>query len=170
MSKESKTGTKSLKISENNLEIRNRLWPQIKENTLWHRKRKKGYVTIPRTMPYILKMMDEIASPTKVSGTYFTLWCHVYDESLVKINVPRDMAFEAGFSGQRAEITWRDRMKKLKELGFIDTKEGSSGPYHYVLIFNPYTVIESHKANGRLPSATYNVFLDRTTAIGALES
>ena len=80
------------------------------------------------------------------------------------------MAFEAGFTGQRAEITWRDRMKKLKELGFIDTMGGSSGPYHFVLIFNPYTVIENHKANGKLHSATYNVFFDRTTAIGALES
>ncbi len=170
MNNEVKNRTRAQRISDNQMEIRKRLWPEIVDEMLWNRKKEKGFTTIPRTMPYILKIMDEIASPIKVSGAYFALWCYVFDESFVTITNPSQMALEAGFSGQRAVTTWRDRMKKLQELKFIDAKSGSSGPYHYVLIFNPFNVIETHRKNGNIVSeTTINVFFERAIAIGALE-
>ena len=61
-------------------------------------------------------------------------------------------------------------MKILYELEFIDTKPGSLGQYHYVLIWNPYIVIERHRESGKIQQLeTYNTFLERAIAIGALD-
>jgi len=97
-----------------------------------------------------------------------TLWCYAYDEMTVTIQKPRQMALESGFTGQRAENTWRERMKKIEELGFIRSTKGFSGDFHYVLILNPYSVAKNLNENeqyGVLPSL-YNTLLDRMDEIG----
>ena len=59
-------------------------------------------------------------------------------------------------------------MKTLVELGFIDAKPGASGPYNYVLIFNPYTAIkELKKREEPIPVNIYNALLQRMKDIGA---
>ena len=40
-------------------------------------------------------------------------------------------------------------MKKLKELGFILTKPGTSGEFQYVIILNPFPVIKNIYENKR---------------------
>ena len=78
------------------------------------------------------------------------------------------MAFESGFTGQRAEATWNGRMKTLVDFGFIDAKPGASGPYNYILIFNPYTAIKGLKEKGEpIPVNIYNTLLQRMKDIGA---
>ncbi|HCU23928.1 MAG TPA: hypothetical protein DF383_02835, partial [Deltaproteobacteria bacterium] len=79
---------------------------------------------------------DDLSTGQPLSGTYFALWCRVFDHSVVSIQNNSELAFESGFSGQRAETTWAGRMKKLEELGFI--KIGASGinAFHYILILN----------------------------------
>ncbi|OGW58321.1 MAG: hypothetical protein A2Z09_00710 [Nitrospirae bacterium RBG_16_43_8] len=87
---------------------------------------------------------------------------------MVTIANPRIIAFESGFTGQRAETTWKGRMKTLVDLGFINSKPGAVGPYHYVLILNPYAIIKELKEKGeRIPEHIYNALLDRTREIGA---
>ncbi len=44
------------------------------------------------------------------------------------------MAFETGFSGQRAETTWTCWMRILKDLGVIDNRAGAVGEFHNALI------------------------------------
>ena len=158
------------KIQKNKLELRNQLWPDLREEILWSRHKDAGFTTVPRTMSYIMRIIDEMSDGKPASLTYFPLWCRVFDESFVIINNPREMAFESGFRGQRAEITWRGRMKILRQLKFIDAKEGASGPYHYVLIPNPFAIIDQHVQSGKLASKeTYNSFLERAIAVGALK-
>jgi hypothetical protein len=81
----------------------------------------------------------------------------------------KDRSNAAGFSGQRAEYTWADRMKRLHELKFINIKPGKSGPITHVLIWNPHLVIREHYQNNTpgLREATYNILLDRALEIGA---
>lgn len=160
----------SEKIGEKTLAMRKQLWPKIDDDILWHRKRKTGYTTIPRGMSYIMQIMDYMSSGKPVSQTYLPLWCHTYDEYMITIANPRIMAFESGFTGQRAEATWKGRMKILEELGFIKSKPGASGTYNYVLILNPYTVIKKIKEEGRMiPEHMYNALLERTKEIGATD-
>jgi hypothetical protein len=158
----------SLKIGEKTLALRQRLWPEITDDMLWHRKKKKGYTTIPRTMGYIIQIMNALSTGKPIGQAYLALWCHTFDESMVTIANPRLMAFESGYTGQRAEATWSGRMKALVELGFVDAKSGASGLYNYVLIFNPYTAIKELKNQKKpIPVNIYNSLLQRMGDIGA---
>ena len=77
------------------------------------------------------------------------------------------MATYAGFSGQRAVRTWRERLAKLAELGFIDIKYGLSKEVQFALILNPYHVIAKAYAKGDLPVEMWNALMVRAGEIGA---
>jgi len=129
------------KGTERALRIRSEHWSEVSEELLWHRKRCDGYTTIPRTIPLLMNIIDSKSKNQPAGRTYFGLWCRAYDESLIIIENPMSLAFEAGFSGERAVTTWRQRMSTLRDLGFIDAKPGSSGEFHYVLLFNPHKIV-----------------------------
>lgn len=78
------------------------------------------------------------------------------------------MALESGFTGQRAENTWRERMKRLEELGFIRSTEGVTGDFHYVLLLNPYLAVKKLFENEKydVPTVLYNTLIDRVDEIG----
>jgi hypothetical protein len=159
------------KIVKRQLELRSHLWPTLKDDDLWRRKVSKGWITIPRTMPLILAVMDGLSKHRPVSSTYLDLWCRAFDECFVTLNKPREMAFYAGFTGQRAEQTWIGRMRILAELGFIDIQPGPSGPVSYAVILNPYRVIRRHreKKTPGLSIEAYNALVTRVAEIGATD-
>jgi hypothetical protein len=139
-----KKNAKKKSPSQRRLDVRKALWPTVGDEVLWLRKQNDGFTTIPRTMPLINKIIDRLSGKGfPLSSTYLTLWCHVFDEAYVEIRNAKELAFESGFGGNRAETTWLVRMRKLKELGFIDSKSGSSGDFHYVLLLNPLLVIKA---------------------------
>jgi len=156
-------------IGQKQLALRNKLWPAIKDEKLWLRKTKTGFTTIPRTMPLVMEMMDAMSNGKPVSTTYLDLWCRAYDECFVTLNKHREMAFHAGYSGQRAEQTWSIRISILAKLNFIDVKPGPSGPLSYALILNPYQVIKHHheKKTTGMREDLYNALLQRSIEIGA---
>ncbi len=112
--------------------------------------------------------MDDLSKGQPVSSTYLELWCRTFDENFVTLSKPREMAFHAGFDGQRAERTWRSRLDILQRLNFISLKEGPSGPVSYALIWNPYKVIKHHYEM-KTPSLRldkYNALLERMSEVG----
>jgi len=129
-------------IIKKQLALRKHLWPHIKETDLWHRKKSDGYTTIPKTMPLIMQMMDDMSKNKPVSSTYLELWCRTWDLSIVTLTKQEEIAFHAGFKGQRKTSTWKDRLKILHDLGFIDIQSGPNGPMSYVLILNPYHILK----------------------------
>jgi len=137
MSAPRKSNRTSQRIAKKQLDLRAKIWPDLNQSRLWNRKNTAGFISIPRAMPLILRVMDELSSQKPVSRTYLDLWCRAFDECFVTITNPSENAFFAGFTGQRAETTWRRRMHRLVELGFIDAKPGTSGAYHYVLLWIP---------------------------------
>ncbi len=157
------------RIAAKQLKLREKLWPDLDETTLWIRTQKQGFTTIPRTMPLVLRIMDSLSNGRPVGSTYFELWCRARDDCFVTLNRPDEMAFHAGFAGQRGVTTWRGRLRILNEIGFIDVKPGPSGPYSYALFWNPYLVIRRH-AEVQTPGlevATYNALQARAIEIGA---
>ncbi|WP_342239401.1 hypothetical protein [Inquilinus sp. OTU3971] len=155
-------------IAKKQLALRELHWPGQEVN-LWHRKANKGFATIPKTMPMILKIMDEMTKGAPVSSTYLTLWCSTWDNSFAVLNKHGDMANAAGFGGQRGEYTWATRMKKLQDLRFIDIKPGKSGPMSNAIIWNPHLVLQwhhLHKTPG-LVEASYNALIEWALDIGA---
>lgn len=157
--------------STKRLSLRATFWPEIDEKRLWLRGESVGFTTIPRTMNLIGRIMDQLSGKGfPLFGTYFTLWCRVYDEAFVEIRNDREMAFESGFSGPRGEVTWRARMRKLQELGFIDVRPGLASELQYVLIYNPIHVIaEAYSVNSKVPDTAYIALMTRLIEVGATD-
>ena len=116
-------------IADKRLGLRSKIWPDLDEDKLWLRTRAKGFTTIPRTLPLVLRILDSLSRGRPLSSVYLDLWARVHDECIVQISNPRERAFYSGFSGQRAVLVWRERMQKLADLGFIDAKPGANGPF-----------------------------------------
>lgn len=156
-------------IIQKQLALRAQLWPDLNDSMIWERTKKDGFATIPRTMPIILQIMDDMSKTKPISSTYFELWCRAYDECFVTLSKSDEIAFHAGFSGQRALSTWRGRLKILHDLGFIDIKPGPNGQMSYALIMNPYVVIKKlhAKKHTGISSASYNALFARAIEIGA---
>ncbi|HLY44122.1 MAG TPA: hypothetical protein VKQ73_00980 [Stellaceae bacterium] len=155
-------------IAKKQLALRDQLWPNV-EATIWDRRIHAGFTTIPKTMPLIMKIMDEMSKGHPLSSTYLTLWCSTWDNSFATLSKPRDMAHAAGFGGQRGEHTWAARMKRLHELRFIDIKPSAVGHLGHALIWNPHLVIRWHheqKTPG-LVEASYIALVEWALAIGA---
>jgi hypothetical protein len=155
-------------IAQKQIDQRQAMWPNV-EAWLWDRKANKGFATIPKTMPLILQIMDEMSNGKPLSSTYLGLWCATWDNSFINISKPQEMAHGAGFSGQRAVYTWSARVKLLHQLNFIDIKPGKSGAISHVLIWNPHLVIRDHyqKKTVGLVEGSYNMLLERALEIGA---
>lgn len=155
------------KIHQRQLEVRGQLWPAVAPADLWNRHTHDGFSTIPSTITLIMSIMDDLAGQP-VSTTYLDLWTRAYDESFVTLSKPREMAFHAGFVSQRAERTWKLKLRALHKLHFIDLKSGPSGPESYALIWNPYLVIKWHHENKTpgLREDKYNALTVRALEIG----
>lgn len=155
-------------IAKKQLAQRELLWPGS-EDHLWNRKANKGFATIPKTMPLILQIMDDLSNGKPLSSTYLGLWCETWDNSMVNISIQQVMAHAAGFTGQRATYTWASRMQLLHKLNFIDIKPGKSGPISHVIIWNPHKVIRWHQQQNTagLVQANFNALLERALEIGA---
>jgi len=156
------------KIAKRQLELRHRLWPDVGQESLWSRHTHDGFTTLPKAMPLMMSIMDDMTKGQPVSSTYLELWCRTFDESFVTLSKPREIAFHSGFVGQRAERTWRSRLKILEELKFISLREGPSGPASYALIFNPYKVIlwHYHNKSPGLRADKFNALMERAAEIG----
>jgi hypothetical protein len=155
-------------IVEKQLAQRELLWPGA-EPWLWNRKANKGFATIPKTMPLVLQIMDNLSNGKPLSSTYLGLWCETWDNSMVNVSKHQEMAHAAGFTGQRAVYTWGGRMQLLQKLNFINIKPGKSGPISHAIIWNPHLVIRWHHAQKTpgLLEANFNALLDRALEIGA---
>jgi len=158
--------TKNTNIAEQRLQLRSTLWPDIAPTRLWHRKQRQGFTTIPRTMPLLLRAMDFLAPKGKpVSGVYLDLWCRSFDEMVITLDKPQEMAFSSGFAGQRSVQTWGDRIDILDKLGFVKIAPGSYGRRSYALIINPYLVVKDLRS--KLDRAIYNALAERASVIKA---
>lgn len=143
------------------------LFPDYPKEWLWLRKENDGYSTVPRTLPIAMQAIDNQTKGKPAGHTLLCLWIRSPDHPLVTIENPAVFAAEAGFQGERAVHTWRQRMKSLTELGFIQPRKGSYGDYHYVLLLNPNAAVEWMRSQGKVQDALYHRFHERVVDIGA---
>ncbi len=147
-----------------------RLWADVPNEEVWSRKPPTaGFTTIPRGLRHVMQMMDDMSKGKPLSATYFTLWCWARDAQVVDVVSATELAFESGFTGQRMESTWRERMRLLEQIGFIRIAEGRYGPISHVLILHPYLVIQRLHAAGKVQDIRYNALLQRLDDVGATD-
>jgi hypothetical protein len=162
----------ALKYAKRIREQRAKLWPDVDfKKQLWHRKRNDGFTTIPRTLPLIVSIIDDLTKGGPAGMTYFELWCRSFDEMYVSLSKSKEMAFCSGFIGQRAERTWAEKIRKLAALGFIKIQSGQAGPLSHALIMNPYLVIKKMYEDGQpgLSKEKYRGLEDRAHEIAATD-
>jgi len=162
----------ALKYAKRIREQRAKLWPDVDfKKELWHRKRNDGFTTIPRTLPLIVSIIDDLTKGGPAGRTYFELWCRSFDEMYVSLSKSKEMAFCSGFIGQRAERTWMEKIRKLAELGFIKLESGLAGQLSHALIMNPYLVIKKMHEEGQpgLSKEKYRGLQDRAHEIAATD-
>lgn len=156
-------------IAKKQLILRETLWGKGIEAWLWNRNLNKGFATIPKTMPWILQIMDDLSNGKPVSTTYLGLWCETWDNSMVNASRQAQLAYAAGFSGQRAVYTWQGRVQILQDLKFIDVKPGASGKIGSILIWNPHVILRMHHSQKtlHLDPGKYAALMERASEIGA---
>ena len=142
-------------------------FPEIPSTLLWRRKSNDGFTTVPRPLPIAMQVIDARSKGAPAGHALFCLWARAPDNPLVIVENPATFAAEAGFTGERAVDTWRKRMKTLREHGFIATKRGPSGDFHFILLLNPNIAVEMMRARGFVQDGLYGRFLDRVADIGA---
>ncbi|MER9591955.1 hypothetical protein NKI94_24535 [Mesorhizobium australicum] len=160
------SAAKRLKMAERAEQQMSLLFPDYAEEWVWRRKTNDGYTTLPRTLPIAMQAIDLQSKGTPAGHTLFCLWARSPDHPLVAIENPATFAAEAGFAGERAVDTWRKRMKRLRDLLFIDTKPGASGEFHFVLLLNPNAAVETMRSRGEVQDIVYSRFVDRLTEVG----
>ena len=161
---------KTRTILARQLEARAKIWPDVSNHMLWDRTERDGFATVPRAMPLIMNIMDDLAGKGfPVGQTYIEMWCRLFDELFLTLNRPEEMAFYAGFTGQRAVRTWKDRVKRLAELGFIDLQSGPLGDLSYAVFFNPYHIIKRAYLRKLVAEDKYRALVIRANEIGAFD-
>ena len=156
------------KIAQRKREMRAELWPDLDPSELWDRKQSDGWLSVPRAMPLLLRIIDSLCDKGKpASSAYLDLWCRTFDDSFIIVNKEREMAVSSGFTGERAVRTWSTRINSLKDLGFIDIKEGPNGSISYVLLYNPYLVVRAHRDKEGVSDLLYNSLRQRMIDVGA---
>ena len=116
-----------------------------------------------------MQIMDSLSKGKPLSATYLTLWCWVREASVVDIKSPTEFAFESGFTGQRADSTWKQRMRLLAELGFIKIEEGRYGPFSHVLIMNPHLAVKGLHDKGKIQPVRFYALVARLEEIGEID-
>lgn len=167
-------------IRSKDTEIRDQFFPDA-EARMWDRQRFHGFTTVPRTMPLIQRAMNELAEKGKpLAETYFALWCATWDNAFVRLGRAPDIAYAAGFTGQRGVRTFYDRVRRLAVLGFVDVRDSAGQAMGLAFLPNPHVVLlrlwecrNDHAATPELLTAlkgltesTYNAFLERAIDVG----
>lgn len=157
-------------ILQRQLDARRKLWPELSDAMLWGME-KEGWVALPRLMPLMLSIMDDLSGKGfPVGRTYLELWSRIrIEESFLALNRPEEMAFHAGFEGQRALRTWKDRMQRLANLGFIGLKPGPLGDLSYAVIYNPYHVIKRAYLANRVQENKWQALVIRANEVSAFD-
>jgi hypothetical protein len=158
---------KRMKMAERSQQQMDLHFPNFSPAWLWHRKTNDGFTTVPRTLPIAMQAADVQSKGQPPGHTLFCLWARSPDNPVIIIENPATFAAEAGFIGERAVDTWRKRMKRLRELWFIQTKKGASGEFHYVLLVNPNAAVEWMRGQGWVQDELYGRFIDRISEVGA---
>lgn len=156
-------------ILERQLEARAKLWPELKAEELWTID-SEGWAPLPRLMPLMMSIMDDMSGKGfPVSRTYLELWSRLREERFLTLNRPEEMAFHAGFEGQRALRTWKDRVQRLHDLGFIELKDGPLGDLSYAVFYNPYYVIKRAHLDEKVQDRKWQALIIRANELSIFD-
>ena len=150
--------------------LRDNLWPGA-DKWIWNPSDADtvGFATIPRLIPLILHLLKELSGGRSgdPSTVYLDLWCRDFGQGIIPVNDEQEFAFAAGYDGNRAVRTWRERMYSLVELGFILAKQEGNREFGQVLLLNPIAVAAKLRDEEKVSDEWWTSFVRRANDIGA---
>lgn len=155
-------------IEQKTVAIRDQAFPDLKSADLWHHRKSDGFTSIPRTLPIIMNIIDDLTKGAPASKTYFALWAKVFPEMYVNLANAEELAYYSNLTGQRWQRDWKKRMEALAELGFVKLANGPRGNLLHAVIVNPHFTIRrlyAAKTPG-LTQAAFDSLVDRAGQIG----
>lgn len=167
-------------IKSKDIVLRDTYWPDA-EDRLWDRGRMDGYATVPKTLPILMRAMDELSNGKPLGATYFALWCATWDNGFVRLGRSTDLPYASGFTGARGVRLWQERMKILESFGFVELRPSGEHKLGLAFLPNPNIVLlrlwhDKVKASagpfvppglGGLREATFTAFFERALDVGA---
>lgn len=148
-------------------ELRAQQFPNENPLELWTGKDEKGFFSAPRSLPLVVRLINQLADksidPTTV---YLDLVARHMGAGIVEMVAEEDHAFSAGYGGNRAARTWRDRMEVLEGLGFIKVRRRGPRRYGYVLLVHPSLAVKRLRDQGRVPDEWWEVYISRQMEVG----
>jgi hypothetical protein len=141
--------------------LRKQLFPADKD--LWTGE-EVGWFKLPRTFPLLTALLKkDVRGKEDPTSTYLELLSHHYGGGFIILNQESEHAFASGYAPSRLR-SWRERMAKLEELGFIKTKGVGGQTYKYVLLIHPTSVVEQLRLAGKVSEEWLNTYEVRKTA------
>ena len=149
--------------------MRDQLWPG-EADRLWHRRTEQGFSTIPRTLPLVMTLIDDLKGKGKdTSRVYLDLWCRQMDDSFVEVTDEDAFAYSCGYSTPGRNVrTWRERIDILRDMGFIGVRPNGSRRYGYILLYHPHKVVAEVQKSGKVSLEWWGAFAKRATEVGAV--
>ena len=115
----------------------------------------------------IMRIIDGLDAKN-AGRAYLDLWCRAFDDYMVDIRDEAEASYQAGYTGQRAVRTWRERIDVLEQFGFIKLRKGPNGTYHYILILEPHQVADRLHTEGKVSDDDYGFLRTHMINIGAI--
>lgn len=141
-------GIKKSAATQRREELRDTYWPNA---IPWTGKNATGWFFAPRTLPLLMLLLrsKHLSGKKDPSRVYLALLARHVDSEMVEIVNEADLAYESGYTGQRATRTWQERMQLLAKLGLIKIQASGNQQYRYVLLVHPSLVIEKLRKQDR---------------------
>ncbi|MBX9910280.1 MAG: hypothetical protein K2Z25_16385 [Beijerinckiaceae bacterium] len=139
-------------------------------NRLWQPLPSVGFVMIPKTLPFIVRILDEITKGKPVGRAYSVLWTFCWNnDAFIKMSRAKDIAYACGYTGPRGVRLLIERLVKLRELGMIETASGTDGDISFIYLPCPHYSLLRVWLNGapKIQERSFNAFRERATALGA---
>lgn len=158
---------------EQALAIRKVTWPKVGPERLWILDGKRGgFAQVPRTLSLLMNIIRDVVrkktgKTSAASNTYLVLWLHSQGEGIARVESEEEVAFEAGYGGERSKSTFRTHMKALVDLGFIAHSGGTRSPYEWVLLYNPYQVLQELNGKDLVDKRHYTAMVQLLEDIGS---
>jgi hypothetical protein len=147
--------------------LRAQQFPDVNAVELWTGKDERGFFSAPRTLPLVLRLIKKLA-PKAIDPTtvYVDLLSRHMGAGIVEMGAEEDHAYSAGYGGNRAARTWRDRMEALEKLGFIRVRKRGPRPYGYTLLIHPALAVQRLREQGRVEPDWWEVYVSRQMEVG----
>lgn len=124
------------------------------ENKIWRRKGAGGWAGMPKTLLLIAQLMGKVEKDSMLPLTMIGLWLATWDDGFVDVQSEHQLALDCGFTQNqpnRRAFEWRERVRKLEKLGFVETAPQDSVNINYILIKDPHRAISNLYAGNGLP-------------------